>query len=112
MVDAGYCVGLTIAPIIAASGLEAAYAGLIADVARALNGADCGRSDGRTDHPPQTRAGRRRCLISAPLIALRKRTKFGSVKHVFDAAMMRRLRRFFEAEIAHVLRQARIFYWT
>ncbi len=38
MVDAGYLIGLTIAPIIAAEGWREAYARLIADVALALAG--------------------------------------------------------------------------
>ena len=41
-----------------------------------------------------------------------KRTKFGSIKHVYNAATMKRLRGFFEAEIARMLPQARILYWT
>jgi len=41
-----------------------------------------------------------------------KRTKFGSLKLVYDAATMRTLRSFFEAEIAAHLPAARILYWT
>ena len=41
-----------------------------------------------------------------------KRTKFGSIKQVYDAATMRALRTFFEAEIARKLPYARILYWT
>ena len=41
-----------------------------------------------------------------------KRTKFGSIKHVYDAGTMRTLRTFFEAEIAARLPTARILYWT
>ena len=41
-----------------------------------------------------------------------KRTKFGSIKHVYDAGTMRQLRGFFEGEIARVLPQARILYLT
>ena len=39
MVDAGYLMGLTIAPIIAADGWREAYGALIADVAAVLDGA-------------------------------------------------------------------------
>ena len=41
-----------------------------------------------------------------------KRTKFGSIKHVYDADTMRELRGFFESEIAGQLPAARILYWT
>ena len=41
-----------------------------------------------------------------------KRTKFGSIKHVYDADTMKTLRRFFESEIAARLPAARILYWT
>ena len=41
-----------------------------------------------------------------------KRTKFGSEKSVYDAATMKRLRGFFEAEIAAALPRSRILYWT
>ena len=41
-----------------------------------------------------------------------RRTKFGSVKYVYDADTMRALRIFFEEEIAARLPQARILYWT
>jgi len=41
-----------------------------------------------------------------------KRTKFGSVKYVYDADTMRALRSFFADEIAARLPEARILYWT
>ena len=41
-----------------------------------------------------------------------KRTKFGSVKYVYDADTMRALRAFFADEIAARLPEARILYWT
>ena len=41
-----------------------------------------------------------------------KRTKFGSLKHVYDADTMRALRQFFETAIATKLPFARILYWT
>lgn len=120
MADAGYRIGLTIAPIIAAEGWERAYAGLIADVARALDGAgDVDLTVELITH--RFTAGSKAVLESwYPGSALdfsatnrvEKHTKFGSVKHVYDAATMRQLRDFFETEIARVLPQARILYWT
>jgi spore photoproduct lyase len=41
-----------------------------------------------------------------------KRTKFGSIKQVYDSETMRSLRRFFEEAIAGALPSARILYWT
>lgn len=120
MADAGYRIGLTIAPIIAAEGWEAAYAGLIADVAHALEGAaDPDLTVELITH--RYTAGSKAVLESwypgSPLDLsatnrTEKRTKFGSVKHVYDAPTMKRLRGFFEGEIGRVLPQARILYWT
>ena len=41
-----------------------------------------------------------------------KRTKFGAIKHVYDAPTMKQLRGLFEAEIARMRPAARILYWT
>ena len=118
--DAGYRVGLTIAPIIAADGWEEAYGGLIADVAQVLDGAaNLDLTVELITH--RFTAGSKAVLESwYPGSALdlgsanrtEKRTKFGSLKHVYDAATMRRLRGFFKREIARMLPQARILYWT
>ena len=120
MADAGYPIGLTIAPIIVTDGWELAYASLIADVAGALEGALVPDLTVELITHRFT-AGSKAVLESwYPGSALNlgtegrteKRTKFGSVKHVFDADTMRRLRTFFEREIARVLPHARILYWT
>jgi spore photoproduct lyase len=120
MADAGYRIGLTIAPIIAAKGWEEAYAGLIADVAAALAGApDPDLTVELITH--RFTAGSKAVLDSwypgssldmSPAARTEKRTKFGSVKHVYDKDTMTTLRRFFEAEIAHHLPTACILYWT
>ena len=121
MADAGYRIGLTIAPIIAAEGWEQAYAGLLADVAQALAGAPATADLTVELITHRYTAGSKAVLESwYPGSALdlgtadraEKRTKFGSVKHVYDAATMRRLRGFFEVEIARMLPAARILYWT
>lgn len=115
---AGYPLGLTIAPIIAVEGWEQAYGDLIGQVAALL-----------ADAPDLTielithryTPGSKAVLDSwYPGSALdmtgaqrsEKRTKFGSVKHVYDAATMRDLRAFFQMRIARDLPQARILYWT
>ena len=120
MADAGYRVGLTIAPIIAAEGWREAYGGLLADVAAALEGSpDPDLTVELITH--RFSAGSKEVLQSwYPGSALdmsaerrtEKRTKFGAVKHVYDAATMRELRGFFEDEIAARLPAARILYWT
>ena len=118
MADAGYRIGLTVAPIIAAEGWRDAYAELFAQAAAMLG-----------DVPDLTielithrySAGSKAVLDSwYPGSALdmgtagraEKRTKFGSVKHVYDADTMKDLRGWFEGEVAARLPLARILYWT
>ena len=120
MARGGYPVGLTIAPIIAAPGWEAAYGTLLADVATAL--ADVPDLDLTVElithrYSPNSKAvldswypGS--ALDMGPTNRTEKRTKFGSVKYVYDADTMRALRGFFTAEIARLLPAARILYWT
>jgi spore photoproduct lyase len=120
MAEAGYPVGLTIAPIIAADGWEQAYGELIDDVALAV--ADLPGLDLTVElitHRFNT--GSKAVLDSwypgsaldmTPLNRVTKRTKFGSEKQVYDAATMRTLRAFFERRIADTLPAARILYWT
>ena len=117
---AGYKVGLTIAPIIAAEGWEQAYAALIADAATALNDvADLDVTVELITH--RFTPGSKAVLDSwypgsalemDPERRAEKRTKFGSVKHVYPAELMKRMRGFFEREIAAALPAARILYWT
>jgi spore photoproduct lyase len=120
MAEADYKVGLTIAPIIAAEGWEQAYGALIADVAAALEGApDPDLTVELITH--RFTAGSKTMLQSwypgsaldmSPDKRAEKRTKFGAIKHVYDAATMKALRSWFEAEIAAKLPRARILYWT
>ncbi|SEL76277.1 spore photoproduct lyase [Sphingomonas palmae] len=120
MATAGYPVGLTIAPIIAAAGWEEAYGALIADAAAALAGLpDLDLTVELITHRFNT--GSKAVLDSwYPGSALdmsetnrvTKRTKFGAEKQVYDAATMRSLRGFFERQIADALPAARILYST
>jgi spore photoproduct lyase len=120
MAEAGYPIGLTIAPIIVADGWEGAYAKLIDDVSSALVG---------VPHLDLTvelithrfNAGSKAVLESwypgsALDMSMRdratKRTKFGSEKQTYDDAMMRTLRAFFERRISDELPEARVLYWT
>ncbi|MDO6414108.1 radical SAM protein [Sphingomonas sp. BIUV-7] len=120
MALAGYPVGLTIAPIIAAIGWEAAYIALIEDAAAAL--ADIPTLDLTVELiTHRFNAGSKAMLESCyPGSALdmtdanrtTKRTKFGTEKQVYDAATMRALRSFFERGIGEALPTAQILYWT
>ncbi|MBB3693371.1 spore photoproduct lyase family protein [Sphingomonas sp. BK580] len=120
MADAGYPVGLTIAPIIAAPGWESAYGTLIDDSAAALAGArDLDLTVELITHR-YTAASRAVLESWYPGSSLdmtgqdraTKRTKFGGEKQVYDAATMRALRGFFEARLATALPAARLLYWT
>jgi spore photoproduct lyase len=118
--DAGYKIGLTIAPIIAAPGWEAAYGKLLADVAEVLRpvpGYDL--TVELITH--RFTAGSKAVLTSwYPGSSLdmsstgraEKRTKFGSVKHVYDAPTMKAIRSFFEQLLSAELPCARLLYFT
>lgn len=118
MADAGYPVGLTIAPIIAADGWEQAYGTLLGDAAGRL-GDVADLTIELITH--RFTSGSKTVLDSwYPGSALDmsaaqrtiKRTKFGTEKQVYDIATMKRLRGWFTAEVARVLPRARILYWT
>ncbi len=120
MAGAGYPIGLTIAPIIAAAGWEDAYSELIGMVAQHL--ADIPGVDLTIElithrYSPGSKAVLEGWYPGSDLEMgaanrVEKRTKFGSIKYVYDADTMRQLRSVFEAEIATRLPGARILYWT
>lgn len=120
MALAGYPIGLTIAPIIAAPGWEQAYGELIADARQALGDiADLDLTVELITH--RFTAGSKATLDAwYPGSALdmtgeqrvTKRTKFGAEKQVYDAPTMRLLRSFFEGALEQALPAARILYWT
>ena len=120
MADAGYPIGLTIAPIIAAEGWREAYGGLIADVAAALDGAravdltvelithrftDTSKAVLDSWYPGSG-------LDMTGANRAEKRTKFGTSKQVYDAATMKALKAFFYEAIERDLPGARVLYWT
>jgi spore photoproduct lyase len=120
MAEAGYPVGLTIAPIIAAEGWREAYGELIGEARDALEGVP-GLDLTVELITHRFTPGSREVLRSwypgsklemDPERRAEKRTKFGSVKHVYDRDTMRELRDVFEREIAAALPGARILYWT
>ncbi|MFS0772406.1 radical SAM protein [Sphingomonas sp. 1P08PE] len=120
MADAGYPIGLTIAPIIAADGWQDAYGALIDDVAAELAGTEA--LDLTVELITHRYTTRSKAVLDSwyPGSALdmssrnrvTKRTKFGTEKQVYDPATMRDLRTFFERRIADALPGARILYWT
>ena len=118
MADAGYRIGLTVAPIIAAEGWREAYGDLLTEAGRVLaDVADVTIELITHRYTPGSKAVLETWYPGSSLdlsMANRteKRTKFGSVKYVYDAETMRALRTFFQDEIAAKLPQARILYWT
>jgi spore photoproduct lyase len=120
MALAGYKVGLTIAPIIAAPGWKDAYRELIGAASEALSHVprldltielithrftETSRDVLTTWYPGSK-------LDMSQENRTEKRTKFGSLKHVYDAATMKELRTFFEREVEEHLPGARILYFT
>ncbi len=120
MALAGYKIGLTVAPIIAADGWREAYGQLFSDVASALDGVP--DPDLTAELITHRYSANSKAVLESwyPGSALdmgpdkrsEKRTKFGSIKHVYDKTTMTDLRRFFEDEVAAKLPNARILYWT
>ncbi|WP_347272061.1 spore photoproduct lyase family protein [Sphingomonas sp. CARO-RG-8B-R24-01] len=118
MSDAGYPVGLTIAPIIAADGWEDAYGALLAEAAALLRDtADLTIELITHRFTPGSKAVLDGWYPGSALDMtqndrMTKRTKFGTEKQVYDTETMKRLRGWFIAEIARVLPLARVLYWT
>ena len=118
--QAGYKVGLTVAPIIAAEGWEEAYSQLLTDAAAALN--DVTNLDLTVELITHRFTPGSKAVLDSwypgsalemdPERRAEKRTKFGSVKHVYPPETMKALRSFFEREIPSALPAARILYWT
>lgn len=118
MADAGYRIGLTVAPIIAAEGWREAYGKLLAEAGRMLADVPDVTIELITHrYTPGSKAVLETWYPGSSLdlsMANRtqKRTKFGSTKYVYDADTMRALRTFFQDVIAAKLPEARILYWT
>jgi spore photoproduct lyase len=120
LAEAGYPVGLTIAPIMPVLGWQQAYGELLDNAAAAVSGvADLDLTAELITHRftpasrdvllqwyPRTR------LEMEPEQRSEKRSKFGGVKYVYPREAMTELRRWFDTELARRLPQARILYWT
>ena len=117
---AGYPVGLTIAPILPVAGWEEGYADLVRAAAAALAGVpDLDLTAELITHrfTPGSKAVLRGWYPGSDLPLdeaerVEKRTKFGSVKHVFPKPVMQALRAHLTACLARDLPAARVLYWT
>ncbi|WP_338502733.1 spore photoproduct lyase family protein [Sphingomonas kaistensis] len=120
MALAGYKVGLTIAPIIAADGWRDAYAELIAAAANQLRGIpnlDLTAELITHRFTPGSRAVLSNWYPGSDLEMdadqrAEKRTKFAGTKFVYPPELMKMLKDFFYDRLAAALPEARILYWT
>ncbi len=120
MAQAGYPVGLTVAPIMPVENWQAEYQHLLSSVAEALN--DIPNPDLTVELiTHRFTPGSKDVLLSwYPKTTLdldegnrtQKRNKFGGFKYVYPKDPMREMRAWFEAAIARTLPAARILYWT
>lgn len=119
MALAGYPIGLTIAPIIAAEGWRDAYGSLLTQAAETFGNVSNDLTIELITH--RFNAGSKAVLESwypgssldmSPTNRVTKRTKFGTEKEVYDTTTMRALRQFFEERVAALLPAARILYFT
>jgi len=118
--EAGYPVGLTVAPIMRLPEWAAAYDRLFADVATALDGVpDVDLTAELITHrfTPKSKEVLAGWYPGSPLEMdeaqrSRKMTKFGSVKWVFPKEQMTEMRATLEASLASRLPVARLLYWT
>ena len=120
MAEAGYPVGLTIAPIMPIDGWQDAYRDLLSGAAKALsrvNRADVtvelithrftpGSKEVLTEWYPAS------ALEMDEAVRTQKRTKFGSVKYVYPKELMTDMKAFFEREVPSALPDGHILYWT
>ncbi len=120
MAQAGYPVGLTIAPIMPLENWREQYRALLDLVATALaRVADVDLSAELITH--RFTPGSKEVLLGwypKTTLDLReearaeKRTKFGGFKYVYPKDSMSEMRAWFEATLAEVLPAAKILYWT
>ena len=118
--EAGYPVGLTVAPILRLPDWDAAYDALFADVAAALAGV--AGLDLTAELITHRFTPKSKDVLAGwyPGSALemdeaqrsRKMTKFGSVKWVFPRQEMTEMRATIEASLGRRLPMARLLYWT
>ena len=118
--DAGYPVGLTIAPVMPVPEWRAEYGRLLSDVVASVDGiSDLDLTAELITHR-FTPASKDVLLGWYPRTQLemdesartRKFGKFGGVKYVYPRDTMAEMRTWFEGALAERLPQARLLYWT
>ena len=120
MAQAGYPVGLTIAPVMPVPDWRAAYGRLLDDVALALAGIDGLDLTAELITHRFTPASKEVLLGWYPRTKLemdesersQKRSKFGGVKYVYPRETMTAMRTWFSEELERRLPAARLLYWT
>ncbi len=118
LAQAGYPIGLVIAPIMPIEDWEEHYDQLFDQISTALD-FDCDLTIELISH--RFTPGSKQVLQSwYPNSQLDldeqgrviKRNKFGGIKYVYDGNTMKTLKRYFEQQIARRLPNAKILYWT
>jgi spore photoproduct lyase len=114
----GYPVGIVIAPIMAMEDWEAHYSQLLDEVSAAIN-FDCDLTFELISHrfTPNSKNVLQGWYPNSKLDMNEdnrsvKRNKFGGIKYVYDADIMKELRQFFYRELARRFPKAQILYWT
>jgi len=118
--EAGYPVGLTIAPIMDVPDFEKSYSDLLGQVAAALDGipqADLTAELITHRFTPTSKEVLLNWYPRTPLdmneqTRAKKRTKFGAFKYVYPSDRMRQMRSYLEGAIERILPDTRILYWT
>ena len=120
LADAGYPVGLTIAPIMPFDGWQEGYTGLLESVSGVLSGAhELDLTVEMITH--RFTPGSKEVLLNwYPKTTLemneeartRKLNKFGTFKYVYPKEAMTEMKAFFHNALARILPQAHLLYWT
>ncbi|HYP45329.1 MAG TPA: radical SAM protein [Propionibacteriaceae bacterium] len=120
LAQAGYRVGLTIAPIMPIPDWPEHYGQLLDDVARAVAGVDDLDLTAEIITHRFTPSSKEVLLGWYPQTKLemdedlrsQKRSKFGGLKYVYPRQTMTEMRSWFTAELARRLPEAQLLYWT
>ena len=120
LAQAGYPVGLTIAPVMPVPEWRTAYGRLLDDVVASLDGVPDVDLTAEIITHRFTPASKDVLLGWYPRTKLemdedqrsQKRSKFGGVKYVYPRETMAEMRAWFTAELQHRLPQSQLLYWT
>lgn len=120
LAEAGYPVGLTIAPVMPLPGWQQGYGALLDQVGSALDGVPDLDLTAEIITHRFTPASKDVLLGWYPHTKLemeedqrtRKRSKFGGVKYVYPRSVMAELRAWFRTELTLRLPSAQLLYWT